>query len=196
MRSEMFRRYRGWIGICLCSLVLIVGSGLCRANDYQDEGEIAPTRRLVALAERVSPAVVGIRGWGMPSEPQIFNPEGGFPDPPILREWQGAGVVVDALVGFIVTANHLVANATVVKALTHDGRELDAVVLVRSERDDVALLRVAPDDLRALTLENAGVIDVGEPVVAVGNPRIGGRARHLASYRLCIVPALASRMAI
>lgn len=33
----------------------------------------------------------------MPSEPRIFDPEGGFPDPTTLRDWQGAGVIVDAL---------------------------------------------------------------------------------------------------
>jgi serine protease Do/serine protease DegQ len=86
------------------------------------------TRRPL-LVKRTSPAVVGIRGWGVPSEPRILDPEAGFPDPPSLREWQGAGVIVDALAGLIVTANHLVANATVVKALLQDGRALNAVVL-------------------------------------------------------------------
>ena len=59
-----------------------------------------------------------------------------------------------------ITANHLVANATVVNALLQVGA-LNAVVLVRSDRDDVALLRIEADNLRALTLENPGALDVG-----------------------------------
>lgn len=195
MRSHRSRRCLGWIGIFLCSLLLVAGSGPCWASDYQGEEETPSTRGLAALVKRISPAVVGIRGWGVPSEPRIFDPEAGFPDAPTLREWQGAGVVVDALVGFIVTANHLVANATVVKALLQDGRELDAVVLVRSERDDVALLRVEPGNLRALTLENAGVPEVGEPVIAIGNPQDWGQSVTLgivsALHRSC--PGIASR---
>ncbi|MBR0764849.1 S1C family serine protease [Bradyrhizobium japonicum] len=194
MRSHKSRRCLGWIGILLYSLLLVAGSGPCWADDYQDEGETPSTRGYAALVKRISPAVVGIRGWAVPSEPRIFDPEAGFPDPPTLREWQGAGVVVDALVGFIVTANHLVANATVVKALLHDGQELDAVVLVRSERDDVALLRVEPGNLRALTLENPGVLEVGEPVIAIGNPQDWGQSVTLgivsALHRSC--PGLAN----
>jgi serine protease Do/serine protease DegQ len=176
MRSNIFRRWSGWIGISLCSLLLVTSSGRCSANDYQDPEEIGSTRGLATLAKRISPAVVGIRGWGVPSEPRIFDPEAGFPDPPQLREWQGSGVVVDAMVGLVVTANHLVASAATVKAFLQDGRVRDAVVLVRSERDDVALLRIEPDDLRALTLEYPGLPDVGEPVIAIGNPQDWGQS--------------------
>ena len=176
MRSGIFRRCLGWIAVSLCGLLLVAGSSPCLANDYQDLGEMDPTRGLAVLAKRISPAVVGIRGWGVPSEPRIFDPEAGFPDPPTLREWQGSGVVVDALAGLIVTANHLVANAATVRAFLQDGRVLDAVVLVRSERDDVALLRVEPGNLRALILEYPGVPDVGEPVIAIGNPQDWGQS--------------------
>lgn len=49
-------------------------------------------------------------------------------------------------------------------------------MLVRSERDDVALLRVEPGDLRAMTMENPGLPDVGEPVLAIGNPQDWGQS--------------------
>lgn len=188
MGSHKSRRCPGWIGVFLCSVLLVAGLGPCWANDYQDEGEAPPTRSIAALVKRISPAVVGIRAWGVPSEPRIFDPEAGLPDPPTPREWQGAGVVVGE-VGFIVTANHLVANATAVKALLQDGRELDAIVLVRSKRDDVALLRVEPGNLRALTLENPGVPEVGEQVIAIGNPQDWGQGVTLgivsALHRSC-----------
>ncbi|MHC2578688.1 S1-C subfamily serine protease [Bradyrhizobium diazoefficiens] len=167
---------RDWIAVVVCSLALVFGVAGCWAKDYKDPGEMFPTTDFTALVKRVSPAVVGIRGRGVASEPRVFDPEAGFPDPPSPREWQGAGVVVDALAGLIVTANHLVANATVVQARPQDGRALDAVVLVRSERDDVALLRVEPGNLQALTLENLGTPDVGEPVITIGNPQDWGQS--------------------
>jgi S1-C subfamily serine protease len=166
-----------WIGVSTWSLALVFGSGICWGDDfYRERGETYPTTSLAPLVKRVSPAVVRIRGWGVPSELRIFDPEAGFPDPPTLREWQGAGVIVDALAGLIVTANHLVASATAVKALLEDGRELEAVVLVRSHRDDVALLRIEANNLQALDLEKPGALDVGEPVLAIGDPQDWGQS--------------------
>ena len=176
MSRSAFCRYLRWITFSVWGLAFVVGSGPCWGEDlYREQGETSSTTSLAPLVKRISPAVVGIRGWGVPSESRIFDPEAGFPDPPLLREWQGAGVIVDALAGLIVTANHLVANATVVKALLQDGRALRAAVLVRSERDDVALLRIEADDLHALTLEKPGALDVGEPVLAIGNPQNWGQ---------------------
>ena len=85
-------------------------------------------------------------------------------------------MIVDALTGLIVTADHLVANAAVVKALLQDGRALNAVLLARSERDDVALLRIAADNLRVLALEKPGAPEVGEPVLAIGDPQDWGQS--------------------
>ncbi|RXH15302.1 trypsin-like peptidase domain-containing protein [Bradyrhizobium guangzhouense] len=186
MPLATFCRSLTWTVVPVLSLALVLGSGVCRANEFdRGQAETFSTTNLAPLVKRISPAVVGIRAWGVPSEPRIFDPEAGFPDPPTLREWQGAGVIVDALAGFIVTANHLVASASVVKAKLQDGRALDALVLMRSDRDDVALLRVAPDNLRAMTLDYAGAIEVGQSVLAIGNPGDWGQ-----SVTLGIVSAL------
>nr|WP_283844279.1 trypsin-like peptidase domain-containing protein [Bradyrhizobium manausense] len=177
MSRSTFCRCLRWIGFSVWGLALVLGSGACWGHDfYREQGETYSTTSLAPLVKRISPAVVGIRGWGVPSEPRIFDPEAGFPDPPTLREWQGAGVIVDALAGLIVTANHLIANATTVRALLQDGRALNAAVLVRSERDDVALLRIEAGNLRALTLEKSGALDVGEFVLAIGDPQDWGQS--------------------
>jgi len=171
MPHSRFCRPLKWIGVPALSLVLALASGVCQSSEFdREQAETFSTTNLAPLVKRISPAVVGIRAWGLPSEQRIFDPEAGFPDPPTLREWQGAGVIVDALAGFVVTANHLVASATVIKAQLQDGRALDALVLVRSDRDDVALLRVEPDHLRAMPLDYAGALNVGDPVLAIGNP--------------------------
>ncbi len=176
MPRSTFCRCPRWTGVLVWSLALVLGLGACWANDFSRRQGEAFSTSLAPLVKRISPAVVGIRGWGVPSEPRIFDPEAGFPDPPTLREWQGAGVIVDALAGLVVTADHLVANATVVKVSLQDGRAHDAVVLVRSVRDDVALLRIEAGNLRALTLENSGALDVGDPVLAIGNPQDWGQS--------------------
>jgi S1-C subfamily serine protease len=176
MLRSTFCRCLGWAVVLAWGLTLVLWPSAKAYEFHGEEGETFSTTFLSPLVKRVSPAVVRIRGWGVPSEPRIFDPEAGFPDPPTPREWQGAGVIVDALGGLIVTANHVVANATVVKVLLQDGRAQDAAVLVRSERDDVALLRIEAGDLRALALENSGALDVGEPVLAIGNPQDWGQS--------------------
>ncbi|MEY9233762.1 S1-C subfamily serine protease [Bradyrhizobium japonicum] len=177
MPCIIFCRCLRWIGVSAWSLALVLGAGACWGNDFhRDQGETYPTARLALLVKRVAPAVVRIRGWGVQSKSRIFDPEAGFTDPPTRQEWQGAGIIVDALAGLVVTANHLVANATTVKAVLQDGRALDAVVLVRSDRDDVALLRIEAGNLRALDLEKPGALDVGEPVLAIGDPHGWGQS--------------------
>lgn len=49
-------------------------------------------------------------------------------------------------------------------------------MLVRSDRDDVALLRIEAHNLHALNLEKPGALDVGEPVLAIGDPHDWGQS--------------------
>lgn len=177
MSGGSLRRCIGWASISAWVVALFLGTGACWASDiYREQSEAPSATNFAALVRRISPAVVEIRGWGVPSEPRILDPEAGFPDPPSTWERQGTGVIVDAMVGLIVTANHLVASATVVEVVLQDGRALSAAVLLRSERDDVALLRIEAPSLRALTLENNGAVEVGEPVLAIGNPQDWGQS--------------------
>lgn len=185
-----------WISVSACSLALVLESGASWGNDvHREQGETYQTTSLALLVKRISPAVVRVQGWGVPSERRIFDPEAVFPDPQTPREWQGAGVIVDALAGLIVTANHLVANATTVEALLQDGRAFNAVVLVRSDRDDVALLRIEAGNLHALDVEKPGALDVGEPVLAIGDPHDWGQTVTFGTvsglHRAC--PGIANR---
>jgi S1-C subfamily serine protease len=164
-------------GLLVWSLALALGFGSCRGDEVvREQQETFAMASLAPLVKRVSPAVVEIRGWGVPPGPRIIDRDAGFPDPPTLREWQGAGIIVDASAGLIVTADHLVAEATDLQAQLQDGRALKAAVLERSERDDVALLRIEAGNLHALPLESPGVLEVGEPVLAVGNPEDWGQS--------------------
>jgi S1-C subfamily serine protease len=97
----------------------------------------------------------------------------------------GSGVIAD--LGLIVTGDHLVKNAEAVNVALSDGRCLDATVLVTSEGDDLAVLRIAPGGLAALSLGDASGLEVGDFVLAIGNALGAGRARHSVSSARCIV---------
>ncbi|MCX7348787.1 MAG: DegQ family serine endoprotease [Alphaproteobacteria bacterium] len=83
----------------------------------------------------------------------------------------GSGVIVDPN-GLIVTNNHVIANATDVKVALADKREFEAKVLIADERTDLAVLKIdVPDEqLPALTLADSDALEVGDLVLAIGNP--------------------------
>lgn len=82
----------------------------------------------------------------------------------------GSGFLVDAQ-GHVVTNNHVVRNATTVKVKLEDGRELNARVVGRDERTDIALLKIdAGQPLPFLALGDSNTARPGDWVVAVGNP--------------------------
>jgi S1-C subfamily serine protease len=83
----------------------------------------------------------------------------------------GTGVVVDES-GSILTSLHIVANATRVHVDFADGTGSEAEVIVSQPENDLAVLRpyVTPDDLMPATLAGSSGLNVGDEVVAVGNP--------------------------
>lgn len=82
----------------------------------------------------------------------------------------GSGFIVDAD-GTVVTNNHVVRNATTVKVKLDDGRELNARVVGRDERTDIAVLKIdAGQPLPFLALGDSNAARPGDWVVAVGNP--------------------------
>ena len=83
----------------------------------------------------------------------------------------GSGVIVDPN-GLIVTNNHVIANATDIKVALADKREFEAKVLIADERTDLAVLKIeVPDEqLPALTLADSDALEVGDLVLAIGNP--------------------------
>lgn len=81
----------------------------------------------------------------------------------------GSGVVVGAN-GTIVTNAHVVDDATSVSVTLSDGSTLAATVLGIDSTHDLAMLRVEAVDLTPVTLGSTDGLEVGEPVIAVGNP--------------------------
>jgi serine protease Do len=81
----------------------------------------------------------------------------------------GSGFVLNSN-GFIVTNNHVVENAAEITVKLDDGRELPAKVVGRDPKTDLALLKVDANGLPVIPLGDSTALQVGEPVMAIGNP--------------------------
>ncbi|MCL6407065.1 serine endoprotease DegP [Dickeya dadantii] len=83
----------------------------------------------------------------------------------------GAGVVINAAKGYVVTNNHVVENADKIQVRLNDGRKFDAKVIGKDPRSDVALIQLK--DFRNLTeikMADSDQLRVGDYAVAIGNP--------------------------
>lgn len=132
------------------------------------------------LVNRAAPAVVNV--YATRKEKQQRNP---FMDDPFFRRFfgggdaqpqervqrsLGSGVIVDPS-GLIVTNHHVVENMTDVKVSLTDRREFDADIVLRDPRTDLAILRIkSSDPLPALPIGNSDGLEVGDLVLAIGNP--------------------------
>ena len=132
----------------------------------------------VDVAEAVKPAVVFIRAErrerpqarmrGIPPEFQDFFRQY-TPPQPRIREGSGSGFLVSAD-GYILTNNHVVADADRVTVKLLDNREFTARVVGRDPATDVAVIKIDADHLPTATLGNSDATRVGEWALAIGNP--------------------------
>ncbi len=142
-----------------------------------------PVPTLAPMIKKVSPAVVNIATRGTIRERGGQNP---LLDDPFFRRFfdvppdtgprerpfqsAGSGVIFDARSGYIVTNAHVVENATEITVTLQDGRDLKAEVIGSDAPSDVAVLKVKPDGLAQVPLGDSSRAEVGDFVVAIGNP--------------------------
>src|SRR6266513_1368169 len=142
-----------------------------------------PLPTLAPMIKKVSPAVVNIATRGTirergPQNPLLDDPffRRFFDVPPDTgpreRPFQsaGSGVIVDARSGYIVTNAHVVENANEITVTLQDGRDVKADVVGSDTPSDVAVLKVKPDGLSQVALGDSAKAEVGDFVVAIGNP--------------------------
>jgi len=151
-------------------------------------GSIAVPESFASIAHAAKPAVVnvsttqtvqtqGFQGFGSRGQPGEQDPFSEFFRhfmPQMPRSYKqrslGSGVIIGKD-GYIVTNAHVVKDADKVVIKLEDQREFDAKVVGIDEKTDVALLKIqAPDALPFATLGNSDSIQVGDWVVAIGNP--------------------------
>ena len=87
----------------------------------------------------------------------------------------GSGVVVDAS-GLIITNHHVIAEMSEVKVSLADHREIEAEIVLRDPRTDLAVLKLkSPTNLKAIEIGDDEALEVGDVVLAIGNPFGVGR---------------------
>jgi len=135
---------------------------------------VAKVRGAVVNVEVVSraPTAQGLPP-GMEDDPRgpFADPFGGPAPEERLRRGQGSGFVIDPA-GWIVTNNHVVEGATAIRVRLEDGRAFDGEVKGRDPLTDVAVLRLKGNvqGLPSVQLGNSDAMQVGDWVVAIGNP--------------------------
>ena len=138
---------------------------------------------LAPMIRKVSPAVVNIATRGTIRERGAQNP---LLDDPFFRRFfdvppdtgprarpfqsAGSGVIFDARAGYIVTNAHVVENASEITVTLQDGRDVKAEIIGSDTPSDVAVLKVKPDGLTQIPLGDSAKVEVGDFVVAIGNP--------------------------
>ncbi len=135
---------------------------------------------LAPLVKQVSPAVVSIATRGTVNAPRnplmddpFFRRFFGVPPDQQPREVRsaGSGVIVDARNGYVITNHHVVDNANEIEVVLNDNRNFKATVIGSDAGTDIAVLKLtSPEKLTQIGLGNSDEVEVGDFVVAIGNP--------------------------
>lgn len=137
-----------------------------------------PQASLAPLVRKTAPAVVNIATLQpSPAEQNpllqdpFFRRYLGIPDAALQPTMAaGSGVIVDGQRGLVITNFHVVRNAQAVEVGLKDGRKLPADPVVLAPELDIAVLRIEAKDLPTLKLGDSSKLEVGDYVLAIGNP--------------------------
>ena len=138
-------------------------------------GKGLPT--LAPLIAQVTPAVVNISIKSRsaaednpllrdPFFRRFFN----VPDRPPQEMAAGSGVIVDARQGLVITNHHVIKNAAQVIVTLKDRRQLPATIVGADPATDIAVLKIDAPNLTAMNFGDSDHLNVGDFVVAIGNP--------------------------
>ncbi len=185
------------LSVFAVSSVTPANAQLFKKKDEASPPGINAPSSFADLAERLSPAVVNISSTQKMSEiaedlPEMPEFPPGSPFEEFFKEFQqrrggdgegepmpgtpaaslGSGFIIDAEKGLIVTNNHVIRDADEVRVTLHDDTTLDAKILGKDDKTDLALLQVTSPNhkLVAVPFGNSDEMRVGDWVLAIGNP--------------------------
>ena len=153
-------------------------SALAALPPADSDGRAVPT--IAPLLKQVSPAVVNISTVGTQT---IQNP---LLNDPVFRHFfqlppgaetqkrktqsAGSGVIIDATNGIVLTNHHVIDGANEITVGLQDGRMLKAKLIGSDSEVDIAVLKIDPVRLTALKIGDSNGTQVGDFVIAIGNP--------------------------
>ncbi len=171
------------IALLLAALATLCAARLPAATTLPAMVGDTPVPSLAPMIKRISPAIVNVATRGTIRERSPQNP---LLDDPLFRRFfdvppgsdsrerpfqsAGSGVIFDARHGYILTNAHVVENASEITVTLQDGRDLEATVVGSDEPSDIAVLKVKPAGLTQIALGDSSKVQVGDFVVAIGNP--------------------------
>ena len=186
-------RRAAWTGGLVLGLLFGAQAAPVQAEDYSIESLRASGKAFSSVARKVSPSVVFIQvegrsrdeaaesgDWSLGNElfSRFFGDD--FPGFPHRRQPikprrsinQGSGFAFAARNGYtyLLTNSHVVENAERIQVKFQDGREYDARLKATDPKSDIAVLEIAARDVPVLKLADSSRLEVGEWVVALGNP--------------------------
>lgn len=150
------------------------------ATSTQKPPEVSFEKGFTPVVKRILPAVVNIASSKIV---RIAPQAGPFSDPflnelfgerfRVPREQRqhslGSGVIVSNA-GYVMTNNHVIEGATEIKISLLDKREFDAHIVGTDPKTDIALLKIDAKDVPFVSFGDSDTVEVGEFVLAVGNP--------------------------
>lgn len=173
-KAHIFRAMR-YVLLILC---LVAGQAWADTRVPQSQAEV--TLSFAPLVKQAAPAVVNIYAKRVTQ----VRRRSLFADDPFFRDFfegfdrpksrvqnsLGSGVILSRG-GIVVSNYHVVGMATDIRVVLNDRREFSARVLLGDEASDLAILQLeGAEDLPFLTLRNSDSVEVGELVLAIGNP--------------------------
>src|SRR5712691_10875107 len=174
----MIRIPAALVGLGVAALMTPLQPALAAAPIPEVAGAAVPT--LAPMLARVTPGVVNIAVRGRVKEQnpllqdpffrRFFNlPENQKPEE---RETQatGSGVIVDAAKGYVLTNGHVAENATRIEVTTKENRRFTAKLIGIDSDTDIAVLQIPAGNLTAVPIGDSDRLQVGDFVLAIGNP--------------------------
>ena len=174
----MTRITQTFLAFCMVTLACLFSPVLLA------EAPAEPLTTLAPVLKKVVPAIVNVAVQGViPNEIQMPdedapNPQGKpgpreeMPGDDQPRKFQsiGSGVIVDPEHGIILTNDHVIRNANLVTITLNDGRRLKAHIIGSDSATDVAVLKIDAKNLKSLPIGDSEKTEVGDFVMAIGNP--------------------------
>src|SRR5208282_3495768 len=133
------------------------------AREVKDGSSFAP------IVKKVAPSVVRVSVTMKTSDNPMSNSDNPGQQHGPMEHGLGSGVIVSPD-GYILTNNHVVNNAGEIQVVLNDGRQFTAKVIGTDPQTDVALIKINADNLPSLTLADSDKVEIGDVVLAIGNP--------------------------
>lgn len=175
--SKGFNRYLTVRAISFVLISILSFPTLASLPAVDSQGTPLPS--LAPMLKQVTPAVVNIATSGtvrIQGNPLFNDPffRHFFEQPSQPRERKtqslGSGVIVDAKNGYIITNNHVIDKADVIKVTLRNGESYEAKLIGTDPDSDVAVIQVKAKNLTAIPLANSEDLNVGDFAIAIGNP--------------------------